>query len=60
MDTSFYRSSKGRLLFALGGRIDRTDFWVGLVVIVGQRLQFFSTANVSAEVLSANFLLSSL
>jgi uncharacterized membrane protein YhaH (DUF805 family) len=35
MDTSFYRSSKGRLLFALGGRIDRTDFWVGLVVIVG-------------------------
>jgi len=35
MDASFYRGSKGRLLFALGGRIHRTDFWVGLVVIVG-------------------------
>jgi uncharacterized membrane protein YhaH (DUF805 family) len=35
MNTQFYRSSKGRLLFALGGRIHRTDFWVGLVAIVG-------------------------
>src|SRR5262245_21600885 len=35
MNTAFYRSSKGRLLFALGGRIHRTDFWVGLVAVVG-------------------------
>src|SRR5215510_5433157 len=35
MNASFYRSSKGRLLFALVGRIHRTDFWVGLVVIMG-------------------------
>jgi uncharacterized membrane protein YhaH (DUF805 family) len=30
---SFYSSSKGRLLFGLRGRIPRTDFWVGLVMI---------------------------
>jgi len=35
MGVSFYRSSKGRLLFALRGRIPRTDFWVGLVVVGG-------------------------
>jgi uncharacterized membrane protein YhaH (DUF805 family) len=35
MDTAFYRGSKGRLLFALRGRIHRTDFWVGLVAVVG-------------------------
>jgi uncharacterized membrane protein YhaH (DUF805 family) len=35
MDASFYRSSKGRLLFGLAGRIHRTDFWVGFVAIVG-------------------------
>jgi uncharacterized membrane protein YhaH (DUF805 family) len=33
MDVSFYRSSKGRLLFSLRGRIARTDFWVGMTVI---------------------------
>ena len=32
---SFYRSSKRHLLFALGGRIPRVDFWVGLAVVVG-------------------------
>ena len=32
---SFYRSSKGRLLFGLRGRIPRTDFWVGLVAVAG-------------------------
>jgi uncharacterized membrane protein YhaH (DUF805 family) len=35
MNASFYRSSKGRLLFGLGGRIHRTDFWVGFVAVVG-------------------------
>ena len=35
MNAAFYRSSKGRLLFGLGGRIHRTDFWVGFVAIVG-------------------------
>jgi uncharacterized membrane protein YhaH (DUF805 family) len=35
MNASFYRSSKGRLLFALGGRIHRADFWVGLVAVLG-------------------------
>src|SRR5262245_14671852 len=34
MDTSFFRSSKGRLLFSVRGRISRTEFWVGLTVIV--------------------------
>jgi hypothetical protein len=33
MSASFYRSNKGRLLFRLRGRIPRTDFWVGLVVV---------------------------
>jgi uncharacterized membrane protein YhaH (DUF805 family) len=33
MSVSFYRNSKGRLLFGLRGRIPRTDFWVGLVVV---------------------------
>jgi uncharacterized membrane protein YhaH (DUF805 family) len=32
---SFFRSSKGRLLFALRGRIPRVDFWVGLAVVAG-------------------------
>jgi len=32
---SFYRSSKGLLLFGLRGRTPRTDFWVGLVVVAG-------------------------
>ena len=35
MGVSFYRSSKGRLLFGLRGRTPRTDFWVGLVVVAG-------------------------
>ena len=35
MSTSFYRTSKGRLLFGLRGRITRTDFWVGLIALVG-------------------------
>jgi uncharacterized membrane protein YhaH (DUF805 family) len=33
MSVSFYRSSKGRLLFGLRGRISRADFWVGLAVV---------------------------
>jgi uncharacterized membrane protein YhaH (DUF805 family) len=33
MSVSFYRSTKERLLFGLRGRIPRTDFWVGLVVV---------------------------
>jgi uncharacterized membrane protein YhaH (DUF805 family) len=33
MSLAFFRSSKGQLLFALRGRISRTDFWVGLVVV---------------------------
>jgi uncharacterized membrane protein YhaH (DUF805 family) len=35
MNASFYRSSKGRLLFTLRGRIHRTDFWLGMVAVVG-------------------------
>ena len=31
---SFFRSSQGRLLFALRGRIPRVEFWVGLVIKV--------------------------
>jgi len=34
MDLSFFRSSKGRLLFSVQGRISRTEFWVGLTVIL--------------------------
>jgi len=35
MNTSFFGSSKGRLLFSPRGRIPRTDFWVGLIVVAG-------------------------
>ena len=35
MSPSFYRTSKGRLLFGLPGRITRTDFCVGLSALVG-------------------------
>jgi len=35
MDPSFFRSSKGRLLFSVQGRISRTEFWVGLAIILG-------------------------
>jgi uncharacterized membrane protein YhaH (DUF805 family) len=34
MDPSFFRSSKGRLLFSIRGRISRTEFWVGMTVIL--------------------------
>jgi len=34
MDTSFFRSSKGRLLFSARGRISRTESWVGLTLII--------------------------
>lgn len=57
MNASFYRSSKGRLLFGLRARLHRTDFWSELSPSwVSQPLPSFCTAVVSAKVLWANFL----
>ena len=66
MSVPFYRSSKGRLLFGLCGRIPRTDFWVGLadltvmttlaVLLLGHRVrggslgQFFGVVAAVAMV----------